>query len=82
MVKWSLKLAENNVSIEHRAGKEDATADALSRNPQEYVEVVEKVKVFALSSLVLRSREQLMKEQKEDVEFGNLYMYLENPEEV
>lgn len=56
-------------------------ADALSRNSKEGVEVVG-VRVCALSSLALRSREQLMREQKEDKELGSLYRYLENPDLV
>lgn len=33
-------------------------------------------------SLVSRSREQAIKEQKENEEFGSWYSYLANPEEV
>lgn len=76
MAGWCSKLAEFNVEVEHRAGKESAVADTLSRNYEEIVEVVEGVRVCALSSLVLRSREQLIQEQKDDGEFGRLYRYL------
>lgn len=40
MVCWSLKLAEYNVDIEHRTGKENAVVDGLSRNPQGSKEMV------------------------------------------
>lgn len=40
MVRWSLKLAEYNVDIEHRAGKENAVVRVLSRNPQVSKEIV------------------------------------------
>lgn len=45
MVCWSLKSAEYKVDIDHRAGEEKVVSDDLSRNPQEYLEVVKKVKV-------------------------------------
>lgn len=45
MVLRSLKLAVYNVDIEHRARKENAVAVSLSRNPQEYMIQVQKVKV-------------------------------------
>lgn len=63
---WSLKLAEYNVDIEHRAGKANVVTNAFSRNPEECMEVVENVKVCVLQSQVLRSREQLIQEQVED----------------
>lgn len=46
-------------------------ADALSWDKQESVEVVREVNICVLSSLVIRSREQLIKKQKDDVEFGS-----------
>lgn len=53
MVRCSLKFEECNVGIKHSGRKENAVADALFCNPQEGLEVVEEVKVCALSSLVL-----------------------------
>lgn len=40
---------------------------------------LDEVKVCVLSSLELRSRDQLIQVQKEDSEFCGLYCYLENP---
>lgn len=79
VVHWSLKLEEYNVNIDKRHGKEIAAADALSRSPKECMEAIEKVNFCVLSSLVLRSWKQLIQEQKDDVKFGDLYSYLENP---
>lgn len=56
MVMRCLNLVEYNVVIEHRASKENAMADALSRNRRQCVKVVEEVRVCALLPLVLRSR--------------------------
>lgn len=39
-----------------QAGKENAVADALSRNPREYIEDFEDVKFCVFSSLALGSR--------------------------
>lgn len=70
IVRRCLNLAEFNVETEHKAGKDNAVADTLSLNPQEYVKVVEDARVRPLSSLVLLSRVQLMQDQKDDEEFG------------
>lgn len=78
-------LSEFNADMKHRVGKENETANALFRNRQEVSEVVEEVKVCVLSSLVLRSREQLIKEQKDDSRFGSLCTlcsYFEKPDEI
>lgn len=44
MVCWSLKFAEYNVDIEHRAGKKNAVNDAPSRNVQECLDMIKTVK--------------------------------------
>lgn len=54
MVRWSLKMEEYNVDIEQ-------VADALYRNPQECIEVVEEIKVCVLSPLVLKLREEVIR---------------------
>lgn len=46
------------------------------------MEVVEEVKICSLSTLILRSREQLYQEQKEDSVFCCLYRYLDDPDGI
>lgn len=77
MVRWSLKFAEYNVEIDHRAVKKSSVADTLSRNLQECTDVVEEVKVCILSSLLLRSTKQLIQAKKDNYEFCGLYRYFE-----
>lgn len=46
-------VAEYNIDVEHKFGKENAAADALSSNPQECMEIDEEVKICVLLWLVL-----------------------------
>ncbi|GFT82396.1 transposon Tf2-8 polyprotein [Trichonephila clavipes] len=80
MIRWALKLAEFNIEWEHRPGTQNTIADVLSRNPIENI-IGEKVNCAIIRDLVLSSRDQLIEEQKRDLELGHIYRYLENPED-
>ncbi|GFY20273.1 retrovirus-related Pol polyprotein from transposon 17.6 [Trichonephila clavipes] len=71
MIRWTLKLAVFNREWEHHSGTENAVADVLSR-------IGEKVNCAIIRNLVLSSREQLIEEQRKDLELGHIYRYLEN----
>ncbi|GFS75837.1 retrovirus-related Pol polyprotein from transposon 297 [Trichonephila clavipes] len=55
------------------------TNDLLSRNPVDSVEGSQ-ISCAALRALAINSREQFIKEQREDPELGHIYRYLENPD--
>ncbi|GFW32918.1 hypothetical protein TNCV_1774831 [Trichonephila clavipes] len=76
MTRWTLKLSE--FEWEHRPGVQNVVADALSRNPVDNVDGSQ-ISCAALRALALNSREQLIREQREDPELGHIYRYLENP---
>ncbi|GFW08726.1 retrovirus-related Pol polyprotein from transposon 17.6 [Trichonephila clavipes] len=78
MIRWALKLSELNIEWEHRPGVQNVVADLLSRNPVESVEGSQ-ISCAALRALAINSREQFIKEQREDPELGHIYRYLENP---
>ncbi|GFY00918.1 retrovirus-related Pol polyprotein from transposon gypsy [Trichonephila clavipes] len=80
IIRWALKLAEFNIEWEHRHGTQNTIADDLSRNPIESI-IGEKVNCAIIRDLVLSSRDQLIEEQKTDPELGQIYKYLENPED-
>ncbi|GFW73665.1 retrovirus-related Pol polyprotein from transposon 17.6 [Trichonephila clavipes] len=80
MIRWALKLSEFNIEWEHRPGVQNVVADLLSRNPVDSVEGSQ-ISCAALRALVINSREQFIKEQKEDPELGHIYRYLENPDD-
>ncbi|GFY11595.1 retrovirus-related Pol polyprotein from transposon 297 [Trichonephila clavipes] len=65
---------------EHRPGVQNAVADLLSRNPVDSVEGSQ-ISCAALRALAINSREQFIKEQREDPELGHIYRYLENPDD-
>ncbi|GFW79474.1 retrovirus-related Pol polyprotein from transposon 412 [Trichonephila clavipes] len=80
MIRWALKLSEFNIEWEHRPGVQNVVADLLSRNPVDSVEGSQ-VSCAALRALAINSREQFIKEQREDPELGHIYRYLENPDD-
>ncbi|GFU07903.1 retrovirus-related Pol polyprotein from transposon 297 [Trichonephila clavipes] len=80
MIRWALKLSEFNIEWEHRPGVQNVVADLLSRNPVDSVEGSQ-ISCAALRALAISSREQFIKEQREDPELGHIYRYLENPDD-
>ncbi|GFS54149.1 retrovirus-related Pol polyprotein from transposon 297 [Trichonephila clavipes] len=76
MIRWALKLSEFNIEWEHRPGVQNVVADLLSRNPVDSVEGSQ-ISCAALRALAINSREQFIKEQREDPELGHIYRYLE-----
>ncbi|GFT48564.1 hypothetical protein TNCV_2783471 [Trichonephila clavipes] len=80
MIRWALKLSEFNIEWEHRPGVQNVVADLLSRNPVDSVEGSQ-ISCAALRALAINSREQFIKEQREDPELGQIYRYLENPDD-
>ncbi|GFY01371.1 retrovirus-related Pol polyprotein from transposon opus [Trichonephila clavipes] len=80
MIRWALKLSEFNIEWEHRPGVQNVVADVLSRNPVDSVEGSQ-ISCAALRALAINSREQFIKEQREDPELGHIYRYLENPDD-
>ncbi|GFU17653.1 retrovirus-related Pol polyprotein from transposon 17.6 [Trichonephila clavipes] len=80
MIRWALKLSEFNIEWEHRPGVQNVVAYLLSRNPVDSVEGSQ-ISCAALRALAINSREQLIREQREDPELGHIYRYLENPDD-
>ncbi|GFU72322.1 retrovirus-related Pol polyprotein from transposon 412 [Trichonephila clavipes] len=80
MIRWALKLSEFNIEWEHRPGVQHVVADVLSRNPVGNMDGSQ-ISCAALRALALNSREQLIREQREDPELGHIYRYLENPDD-
>ncbi|GFU98630.1 retrovirus-related Pol polyprotein from transposon 297 [Trichonephila clavipes] len=80
MIRWALKLSEFNIEWEHRPGVQNVVADLLSRNPVDSVEGSQ-ISCAALRALAINSREQFIREQREDPELGHIYRYLENPDD-
>ncbi|GFV97249.1 retrovirus-related Pol polyprotein from transposon 17.6 [Trichonephila clavipes] len=78
MIRWALKLSEFNIEWEHRSDVQNVVADVLSRNPVGNMDGSQ-ISCAALRALTLNSREQLIREQREDPELGHIYRYLENP---
>ncbi|GFU89416.1 retrovirus-related Pol polyprotein from transposon opus [Trichonephila clavipes] len=78
MIRWALKLSEFNIVWEHRPGVQNVVADLLSRNPVDSIEGSQ-ISCAALRALAINSREQFIREQREDPELGHIYRYLENP---
>ncbi|GFU81668.1 retrovirus-related Pol polyprotein from transposon 297 [Trichonephila clavipes] len=65
---------------EHRPGVQNVVADLLSRNPVDSIEGSQ-ISCAALRSLAINSREQFIREQREDPGLGHIYRYLENPDD-
>ncbi|GFX08914.1 retrovirus-related Pol polyprotein from transposon 17.6 [Trichonephila clavipes] len=80
MIRWALKLSEFNIEWEHRPGVQNVVADLLSRNPVDSVEGSQ-ISCAALRALAINSREQFIREQREDPELGHIYRYLENSDD-
>ncbi|GFW22025.1 retrovirus-related Pol polyprotein from transposon opus [Trichonephila clavipes] len=80
MIRWALKLSEFNIEWEHRPGVQNVVADLLSRNPVDSIEGSQ-ISCAALRALAINSREQFIREQREDPELGHIYRYLENPDD-
>ncbi|GFX79184.1 retrovirus-related Pol polyprotein from transposon 17.6 [Trichonephila clavipes] len=66
--------------MEHLLGVQNVVADVLSRSPVGNMDGSQ-ISCAALRTLALNSREQLIREQREDPEFGHIYRYLENPDD-
>ncbi|GFX41575.1 retrovirus-related Pol polyprotein from transposon 17.6 [Trichonephila clavipes] len=81
MIRWALKLSEFNIEWEHRPGVQNVVADVLFRSPVANMDGSQ-ISCAALQALALNSREQLIREQREDPELGHVYRYLENPDDV
>ncbi|GFS78934.1 retrovirus-related Pol polyprotein from transposon 412 [Trichonephila clavipes] len=80
MIRWALKLSEFNIEWEHRPGVQNVVADLLSRNPVDSIEGSQ-ISCAALRALAINSREQFIREQREDPELGHIYRYLENSDD-
>ncbi|GFW10350.1 retrovirus-related Pol polyprotein from transposon opus [Trichonephila clavipes] len=80
MIRWARKLSEFNVEWEHQPGVQNVVDYVLSRNPVGNIDVSQ-ISCAALRALALNSREQLIREQREDPELGHIYRYLENPDD-
>ncbi|GFY23391.1 retrovirus-related Pol polyprotein from transposon 17.6 [Trichonephila clavipes] len=80
MIRWALKLCEFNIEWEHRSGVQNIVSDVLSRNSVGNMDGSQ-ISCAALRALALNSREQLIREQREDPELGHIYRYLENPDD-
>ncbi|GFW18952.1 retrovirus-related Pol polyprotein from transposon 297 [Trichonephila clavipes] len=59
----------------------NVVVDVLSRNPVGNMDGSQ-ISCAALRALALNSREQLIREQREDPELRHIYRYLENPDDV
>ncbi|GFX89206.1 retrovirus-related Pol polyprotein from transposon 17.6 [Trichonephila clavipes] len=70
----------DHLNQEHRPGVQNVVADVLSRNPVGNLDGSQ-ISSAALRALALNSREQLIREQREDPELGHIYRYLENPDD-
>ncbi|GFY16879.1 retrovirus-related Pol polyprotein from transposon 297 [Trichonephila clavipes] len=79
MIRRAIKLSEFNIEWEHRIGVQNVVADVLSMNPVGNMDGSQ-ISCAALRALALNSREQLIREQREDPELGHIYRYLENPD--
>ncbi|GFX77511.1 retrovirus-related Pol polyprotein from transposon 297 [Trichonephila clavipes] len=80
MIRWAFKLSEFNIEWEHRPGVQNVVADLISRNPVDSIEGSQ-ISCAALRALAINSREQFIREQREDPELGHIYRYLENPDD-
>ncbi|GFV93212.1 retrovirus-related Pol polyprotein from transposon opus [Trichonephila clavipes] len=80
MIRWTLKLSEFNIEWEHRPVVQNVVTDLLSRNPVDSIEGSQ-ISCAALRALAINSREQFIREQREDPELGHIYRYLENPDD-
>ncbi|GFT04171.1 retrovirus-related Pol polyprotein from transposon 297 [Trichonephila clavipes] len=80
MIRWALKLSEFNIEREHRSGVQNVVTDVLCRNPVGNMDGSQ-ISCAALRALALNSREQFIREQREDPELGHIYRYLENPDD-
>ncbi|GFS54963.1 retrovirus-related Pol polyprotein from transposon opus [Trichonephila clavipes] len=67
MIRWALKLSEFNIEWEHRPGVQNVVADLLSRNSEDSFEGSQ-ISCAALRALAINSREQFIREQREDPE--------------
>ncbi|GFX65213.1 retrovirus-related Pol polyprotein from transposon opus [Trichonephila clavipes] len=80
MIRWPLKISEFNIEWEHRPGVQNVVADVLSRIPVGNMDGSQ-ISCAALRALALNSREQLIREEREDPELRHIYRYLENPDD-
>ncbi|GFX24773.1 retrovirus-related Pol polyprotein from transposon 17.6 [Trichonephila clavipes] len=80
IIRWALKLSEFNIEWQHQPGIQNVVANVLSRNPVGNLDGSQ-ISCAALRALALNSREQLIREQREDPELGHIYRYLENPDD-
>ncbi|GFX47692.1 hypothetical protein TNCV_699461 [Trichonephila clavipes] len=80
MIRWALKLSEFNIEWEYRPGVKNVVADVLSRNPAGNLDGSQ-ISCAALRALALNSREQLIREQRDNPGLGHLYRYLENSDD-
>ncbi|GFY20179.1 transposon Ty3-I Gag-Pol polyprotein [Trichonephila clavipes] len=80
---WALKKFKTYfgfLPVKHRPGVQNVVAHVLSRNPVGNMDGSQ-ISCTALRALSLNSREQLIREQREDPELGHIYRYLENPDD-
>ncbi|GFU46054.1 retrovirus-related Pol polyprotein from transposon opus [Trichonephila clavipes] len=71
MIRWALKLSEFNIEWEHRPGVQNVVTDLLSRNPVDSIEGSQ-ISCAALKVIAINSREQFIREQREDPELGHI----------
>ncbi|GFV91780.1 hypothetical protein TNCV_2974531 [Trichonephila clavipes] len=80
MIRWAIKLSEFNIEWEHRPSIQNVVAHVLSRNPEGNMDGC-KFRAQISSLRYLNSREQLIREQREDFVLGHISRYLENPDD-
>ncbi|GFX23959.1 hypothetical protein TNCV_2730641 [Trichonephila clavipes] len=79
MIRWAFKLSEFNIEWEHRPCDNNVVSHVLSRNPVDNMDGSH-ISGAAFRALALNSREQLIREQREGPKLGEIYRFLENPD--
>ncbi|GFV47153.1 retrovirus-related Pol polyprotein from transposon 17.6 [Trichonephila clavipes] len=83
-VKSNDQMGTQVIRVQHRMGTltgvQNVVANVLSRNLVGNMDGSQ-ISCAALRALALNSREQLIRDQREDPELGHIYRYLENPDD-
>lgn len=80
MVRWTGRLNEFNIQIEHRPGVANKVVDCLSRALMQAKDVDDKfINCALLTSMVINSRQQLIEEQMKYLDLTKVIKVLEDP---
>lgn len=82
MIRWTLRLNEFNIEIEHRPIVANKVGDSLSSTPRSEEKDENVIECALFTSMDIHSREHLIEKQRKDPELSKIIKVLKDPDSM